>query len=77
MRFRKPLIRVSIRLLICIAIVFIMLICIQYIISTYSGPHGHPSEGKAILLSLVVVLAGIVGMIFTALYKSNWVEKSR
>jgi hypothetical protein len=77
MRFRKAVIRIGIRLLICTAIIFIMLICTQYIIETYSGPHGHPSEGKAILLSLVVVLAGIVGMIFTALYKSNWVERNR
>lgn len=77
MRLRKTLIRVGIRLLICAAIVFIMLIAIEYIIANYSGPFGHPSEGKAVLLSLVVILAGIVGMIFTALYKSNWVEKDR
>lgn len=77
MRLRKTLIRVSTRLLICAAIVFVMLLCTQYIIANFSGPFGHPSQGKAVLLSLAVVLAGIVGIIFTALYKSSWVEKNR
>ena len=77
MRLGKTLIRICIRLLICVAIVIVMLLCIEYIIANYSGPFGHPSEGKAVLLSLVVILAGIVGMVFTALYKSSWVDRNQ
>lgn len=76
MRLRKIVIRVGIRLVLIIAIIFAMLLATQSILSTYSGTYGYPSSGAGILLSLFIIVLGIAAISFVALYKSSFVEKN-
>lgn len=77
MRIRNPAVRIGLRVIAVILIFLAMFVAIDYILATSSGGFGTPASGRGILLSLVVALAGIVGMLFACLYKSSWVDRQR
>lgn len=75
MRLGKIAIRIGVRVGACLIILFLMFAGIQYVLANYSGTYGYPEMGKGVLISLAIIIAGIVAMLFALLYKSSWTER--